>query len=93
LSGFAGFWFFREGADSITIGVEDTGSGIAAEDLPHVFDRYFRGSNVTRPRGEGAGLGLAIAKRIVELHGGEISVYSTLGSGTVFNIYLRRTRM
>jgi two-component system, OmpR family, sensor kinase len=82
-----------EGADSITIGVEDTGSGIAAEDLPHVFDRYFRGSNVTRPRGEGAGLGLAIAKRIVELHGGEISVYSTLGSGTVFNIYLPRTRM
>ncbi len=74
----------REDSDDIVISVEDTGSGIAAEDLPHIFDRYFRGSNVTRPRGDGAGLGLAIAKRIIELHGGEITVSSNLGAGCAF---------
>jgi two-component system, OmpR family, sensor kinase len=80
----------RENTDKIAICVEDTGSGIPAEDLPHIFDRYFRGSNVPRPRGEGAGLGLAIAKRIIELHGGEMSVSSDLGMGSAFTIYLPR---
>lgn len=79
----------RGDPDKITICVEDTGSGIAAEDVPHIFDRYFRGSNASQPRGDGAGLGLAIAKRIVELHGGEMTVTSSLGIGSTFNIYLR----
>lgn len=81
----------REDADKIAIEVEDTGSGIAAEDLPNIFDRYFRGSNVTRAH-DGAGLGLAIAKRIIELHEGEISVSSDLGKGSTFRIYLPRMR-
>lgn len=79
----------REEAGKIAIEVEDTGSGIPAEDLPNIFDRYFRGSNVTRSR-DGSGLGLAIAKRIIELHGGEISASSNLGKGSLFRIYLPR---
>ena len=80
----------REDAETIAIDVEDTGCGIAAEDLPHIFDRYFRGSNASRARSDGAGLGLAIAKRIIELHGGEITVFSNLGSGSAFRFYLHR---
>jgi len=82
----------RERVDRIVIDVEDTGSGIATEDLPNIFDRYFRGSTVTRPRSSGAGLGLAIAKRIIDLHGGEIKVSSILGSGSTFSMYLHRMR-
>ena len=65
-----------------TVTVADTGSGILAEDLPRVFDRSFRGSS--REDRMGAGLGLAIAKRIVELHGGRISVESAPGAGALF---------
>jgi len=80
----------RESAEQVVICVEDTGSGIAAQDLPHIFDRYFRGSNIVDPRADGAGLGLAIAKRIVELHGGEITVSSRVGRGSEFIIHLRK---
>jgi len=62
------------------VSVSDTGSGVAPQDLPHVFDRFYRGSD--RPRASGAGLGLAIARRIVELHGQKITLQSTLGAGT-----------
>jgi hypothetical protein len=66
--------------------VGDTGCGIAPEHLPHVFDRYFSAPRVEDARRHHAGLGLAIAKRIVALHGGAIGVRSTLGSGTVFSV-------
>jgi len=65
--------------DHLRVTVSDTGTGVAPEDLPHVFDRYFRGSG--RPAGRG-GLGLAIVRRIVELHGESISLRSTPGIGT-----------
>jgi signal transduction histidine kinase len=68
--------------------VADTGRGIPAEDLPRVFDRSYR---VDRERGdapEGAGLGLAIAKRILELHGSSIGVESAVGAGTTFSFDL-----
>lgn len=61
--------------------VTDTGPGIAPEQLPHVFDRFWQGRHKAR---EGAGLGLAIAKSIVEAHGGKIEVQSLLGAGTTF---------
>lgn len=62
--------------------VIDTGAGIAAEDLPHIFDRFYRADR-SRSRGSGgAGLGLAIARRIVEAHGGRIWAESRLGQGT-----------
>jgi PAS domain S-box-containing protein len=63
--------------------VADTGHGIAPEDLPHVFERYWRGSAA---RYAGQGLGLAIAKRIVDAHGGRISVESELGRGSTFAV-------
>lgn len=73
----------------IIIDVRDTGSGIAPEDLPHIFERFYRADPArTRESGQSAGLGLAIAKAIVEAHGGSISVTSTVGIGTTFTIIL-----
>jgi signal transduction histidine kinase len=74
-----------EGA-SVVVHVADTGSGIAPADLPLVFDRFYR---VDKSRNRaGAGLGLAIAKRIVELHGGAITVDSRAGEGSCFTFNL-----
>ncbi|HET9642321.1 MAG TPA: HAMP domain-containing sensor histidine kinase [Burkholderiaceae bacterium] len=77
---------------SVQVSVRDTGCGIASECLPHVFDRYFRAARIEGSEGATrtvhAGLGLAIAKRVVELHGGSIRVESTLGVGTVFLVEL-----
>ncbi|GAB4113973.1 MAG: ATP-binding protein [Roseiflexaceae bacterium] len=66
--------------------VRDTGSGIAAEDLPKVFDRFWRADR-SRTRGSGgAGLGLAIVKQIAVAHGGSVGVESTIGEGTTFRV-------
>jgi signal transduction histidine kinase len=62
----------------VTFAVEDTGSGIATEDLPHVFDRFWQTQKKSHG---GTGLGLSIAKAMVEAHGGSIGVESTLGAG------------
>lgn len=69
------------------LAVADTGTGIAAEDLPHVFDRFYRGGQPGQ-RGKGAGLGLAIAQKLVAAHGGEITVASAPGQGTTFTVTL-----
>jgi len=68
----------------VEVRVQDDGPGIAPHELPHLFDRYFRGrSNVAPATGEGGhGLGLAIVKRIVDLHGGEVAAASAPGGGT-----------
>jgi len=68
-------------ARGVTVEVRDTGEGIQPEDLPHVFDRFYRGEKSRSRRTGGAGLGLAIARGIVELHGGHIEVESTPGQG------------
>jgi len=68
--------------EALAVQVIDTGSGIAAEDLPYIFERFYQ-SDKMRTRG-GAGLGLAIARRIVELHGRTIRAASSSGSGTTF---------
>jgi heavy metal sensor kinase len=71
------------------VAVEDTGEGIAPEDLPHIFQRFYR-SDRARRRGTGnSGLGLAIVRWIVEAHGGQISVSSTPGEGASFVVSLR----
>lgn len=69
------------------IAISDTGIGIPASDLPHVFDRFFRVASVG-PNTTGTGLGLAIAKRIAEVHNGQISVESTFGHGACFRVTL-----
>lgn len=79
--------------------VADTGAGIAAADLPHVFDRFWRGDRArTRQSGQdgdrrpgGTGLGLPIARRLVEAHGGTIRVESEVGVGTTFTIFLPKS--
>ena len=73
----------------IQIIVRDTGEGISPEDLPYVFDRFWRGDKSRhRQSRAGSGLGLAIAKQFVQAHGGQISVESQLGNGTIFRIDL-----
>ncbi len=67
----------------VAVSVEDTGRGIAAADLPHVFDRFYK-----TPESRGTGLGLAIARGLVRAHGGEISAESVPGRGTVIRFTL-----
>ena len=74
--------------DSILLWVTDQGTGIGPQELPHLFDKFFRGGeHLTREIG-GTGLGLAIAKKTVDLLGGEVSARSTLGAGSTFEILL-----
>jgi signal transduction histidine kinase len=68
----------------VRVMVQDDGQGISANDLPHVFERFFRGEQSRSQATGGSGLGLAIAKGIVEVHGGKIWVDSTPGQGTRF---------
>jgi signal transduction histidine kinase len=67
--------------DAVRFAIADTGAGIAAEDMPHVFDRFWQ---ARRTRDGGAGLGLAISRRIIVAHGGEIGVDSEPGDGSTF---------
>jgi signal transduction histidine kinase len=79
-----------DGERDPTLEVRDSGPGIPEAELPHVFDRFFRGTNVGEARASGSGLGLAIARSIVEMHGGTIAVASAVGSGSTFTITLPR---
>jgi signal transduction histidine kinase len=76
--------------DGAVLAVRDDGPGIPADELPHVFDRFYRGTNTGDARASGSGLGLAIVRSIVEMHGGEIDVTSVVGQGTEFRIHLPR---
>jgi two-component system OmpR family sensor kinase/two-component system sensor histidine kinase BaeS len=80
--------FVLRPSSCVTLRVRDTGRGIAPEDLPHVFDRFYRADR-SRTRGSGgAGLGLAITRQIVVAHGGLIWAESELGHGTTISIAL-----
>lgn len=76
--------------DTAVLRVRDYGLGIPPEDVPHVFERFYRGSNLNETA-TGSGLGLAVARQIVEQHGGTIEVESRLGQGTVISLRLPRT--
>lgn len=71
-----------------TIAVDDTGIGIPESEMPHIFERFFRGEKSHALKHSGTGLGLAITKRIVELHGGQITAKSEVGVGSTFTIWL-----
>jgi len=71
-----------------TISVADAGIGIPEDELPQVFERFFRGRQIVEGRVAGSGLGLAIAHRIVQLHGGKITVVSEPGVGSTFTVWL-----
>ena len=72
--------------ESITVSVSDSGTGISQEDLPHIFERFYK-ADKARSRG-GSGLGLAIAKHTIQAHGGTISVKSEEGKGSIFSFNL-----
>ena len=78
----------RCAGDRLVACVQDTGKGIASTDLPHIFDRFYRAEQSGRRAAGGAGLGLAIARRIVELHGGTITVDSEAMRGSRFSFSL-----
>ncbi len=73
------------------VSVRDTGCGIPQEDLPHIFDRFYKARNAAVENAQGAGLGLAIAKRILELHGGMIHAESEINVGTTLTFGLPTT--
>ena len=79
----------RRTGSGVEVTVSDTGEGIRAEDIPHIFERFYRGdASRSRTRGTGAGLGLAIARSIVRAHGGDIQVESQTGKGTQFTFHI-----
>ena len=79
----------RRTSQGVEVTVSDTGEGIRAEDIQHIFERFYRGdASRSRSRGTGAGLGLAIARGIVRAHGGDIKVESEVGKGTQFTFYI-----
>jgi signal transduction histidine kinase len=74
--------------DKVFLRVQDSGVGIHPEELPYIFERFYRADKSRQRHGKESGLGLAIAKSIVEAHGGSVSVESTLGKGTTFVVAL-----
>ena len=68
--------------------LEDAGPGISRQDLPHIFERFYRGDKARDGSAGGSGLGLAIAKSIVEIHKGSIEAHSEPGKGATFTAWL-----
>jgi signal transduction histidine kinase len=79
----------RREEQAVRVRVSDTGSGIDPQDLPFVFDRFYRGEKSRSRATGGSGLGLAISKGIVEAHGGQIGVVSQPGKGAEFFFILK----
>jgi signal transduction histidine kinase len=75
----------QQAENGVRLWVRDTGAGIDPQDLPHVFERFYRGRNA---RAEGSGLGLAIVQSIVQAHGGQVWAESQAGVGSEFSIKL-----
>jgi two-component system sensor histidine kinase BaeS len=80
--------YVSDSGDEVAVEVADTGSGIPADDVPHVFDRFWRAEKSRNRTTGGSGLGLAIVLKLAEAHGGTASVVSTEGQGSVFTVRL-----
>ena len=82
----------KEQDDGLVINVSDTGIGISQENLPFIFEEFFRVKNRQTQHITGTGLGLPIARRIIEAHNGGVKVVSELGRGTTFSILLPKAQ-
>jgi len=82
----------REEERSVVGIVQDTGVGISPEDMPRIFDEFYRAESAKKMDTHGTGLGLSIAKRVVELYGGQLDVQSELGKGSKFTFVLPRLK-
>lgn len=80
----------REEADKVVISVADTGIGIPEDDLPRLFERFYRVPGAVGRTLEGTGIGLSLVRELVELHGGTVEVHSTVGKGTRFDVAIRK---
>src|SRR5262249_40404686 len=76
----------RQSGEKAQLVVSDTGTGIAAAELPHIFERFHRVPGAHGRTHEGTGIGLALVQELVKLHGGSVSVHSEVGRGTTFII-------
>jgi signal transduction histidine kinase len=76
--------------NTVVIAIHDQGMGIPADDLPHLFERFYRASNVSVDNISGVGIGLYVVKEIVSLHGGTVTIQSEEGQGSTFTIRLPR---
>jgi signal transduction histidine kinase len=70
------------------IEVEDHGSGISADALPHVFERFYKGNEARTSDGSGSGLGLSVTQRVMGLHGGRAEIFRTDSTGTIVRLHL-----
>ncbi|MBP2633501.1 MAG: integral rane sensor signal transduction histidine kinase [Firmicutes bacterium] len=78
----------KEQQQWLKVSIEDNGQGISSEDLPYVFDHFYRGEKSRDRKSGGSGIGLAIVKQLVENHGGQVSVESIVGRGSSFQVLL-----
>lgn len=78
----------REKQQWLTVSIKDSGLGIAAEDVPYIFDHFYRSDKSRDRKSGGSGLGLAIVKQLVEIHGGQVAVNSEVGKGSIFEVLL-----
>ena len=81
----------RDERNWATVTIKDTGIGIPAEEIPHIFERFYRGERPRTQQISGSGLGLAIVKEIVELHGGQVTVQSHVKQGSTFTAWFPQT--